>query len=184
MSFDNVHSDSLTTVLNDAVEKYTLNVSDVRSLLANESINIYIPCGNIGDHIHGIKAGTILKTKDYLDEFHSATFTQSFDNGMTGSLYMHDVNLTYENWTWEVNAFKYCRHYWTRLSDLASKGIYENNLPDNTKVGWCGPALLANDIDNLPDTFVHYDTYIDDYFVIRNKDLTDFYTINLLTMGG
>ncbi len=187
------HDDSLTNIINDVVEKHALKISDVKKLKKGDKISVILFDRNIGDYLHGTPQGT-QSTKEYLEKMHLATFTQGEDYGITGSLYLFDIGEEFSDWTWQINVAKYNdKSYWSPIDDSCSCGDHpaseylrefrENpvNIPGETKVGWRGPAILAEDIQNMPETFIHYDTCVDDYNIIRSRDLSAFETTNALS---
>lgn len=184
--YECAHEDSLTRIINEVVEKHALKASDLRSLLPGETIRIVIFDRNIGDYLHGEKAGTLLNTREYLKKCHTATFTRSNDansDGLRGDLHLEDVGETFHDWTIEINVAKWSpKWYWGDIEDSGSLGPKTpEEVPGETKVGWRGPAILFDDIDKMPETFRHYDTCCDDYFIIKNRDLSGFATVNTLT---
>ncbi len=192
-NFSFIHPDSLTTILNDVVEKYALKASDIRKLSAKEEIKVILLDQSIGDYLHGIPTGTVLSIKEYLEENHLAKYVQSSTGSLTGTMYLYSVNRTWDNWAWEINVTKYNSDlYWSPFDDrcincnrskseFLEQFVSSTDVPGETKVGWRGPAILYEDIEKMPETFTHYDTCKDDYFIIRNRDLSEFSTLNSLT---
>lgn len=173
------HPDSLTTIINDVVEERALKAGDIRKLKRGEEIEVILFDRNIGDYYSDKKPGKY-STKKYIDSYHKAIYTH--DHGLTGKMFLIPVNEYIESnvsewWTWEVNARPWTKKlYWSPLESLTEKDI-----PDDVKVGWRGPSILYEDLSYMPKSFRIYDTAVDDYFVIRNFDLTPFNTTNRLT---
>lgn len=186
--YECANADSLTVLINEVVEKHALKVSDINALRPGETIKVILFDRNIGDYLHGMKAGTVIRTKDYIHENHLAEYTHS----VTGKLYMHSIGETFNNWTWEVNlAYKDPNYYWgpadalTRVGPLGGKNNESvkrlSEVPGEVKVGWRGPAILYKNLADMPESFVHYDRCCDDYFVVKTRNLTDIPTTNCLT---
>jgi len=81
------------------------------------------------------------------------------------------INETFEEWTWEINAERWIDMYWAPIDMI--KGLYEEDVPGDTRVGWRGPAILEKDVKLMPKHFIHYDTCSDDYAPPRKNNLSD-----------
>jgi hypothetical protein len=192
-TIEDAHDDSLTTILNDVVEECALKVSDIQNMHQGQIILCYLLDRNIGVYNHGLSRGTRLCTREYLDDHHLAVYIH--DRELTGTIYHVDCDVTYHDWTWGINVTQWDPEgYWAPLDvGLCAqcgdtqpeylKGFKEepSKIPGDTKVGWRGPAILMSDVYHMPHIFTHYDTYVDDYFVKRNRDLSSFKTTNCLT---
>lgn len=182
------HSDSLTKLINDAIEKYALTISDVRKLRPGEKIDVLLFDRNIGDYIenhHKSTGDTQIDTRTYMMNNHLATFTQG-QKPLTGKLFLVSVGDYIDgDWTWEINGERISGVYWHPLdcSDCDSQCTFKvpQNLSENTKVGWRGPAILADNIKDMPKYFTYYDRCSDDYAPVRHSDLTDIRTSNRLS---
>lgn len=192
---ENAHSDSLTSIINDVVEKRALTVGDIRELKKGETIEVILFDRNIGDYFSYARPG-VYPTKFYIDSHHKAIYTHH--EGLSGTLRIVELNGYVENcdgakgnyWTWEVNAKpRNKKLYWAKFGDYYCDvcneqhglDLKESDLDDNIKVGWRGPAILYEDLSCMPEQFHHYDTAVDDYFVVRTHDLSSFKTTNRLS---
>ncbi len=163
----NAHEDSLTKIINDIIEKRALKASDIRKLKPGQKINVILFDRNIGDYMHGTEKGKRMSTKEYLKEFHSATYTHT--KNLTGKIEFIGVGEISTSWIWEINCVEWEDTYWCSID--CAKGLTESTVPDDTRVGWRGPAILKNDIDLMPEYFTHYNTCSDDYAPARKRNL-------------
>jgi len=162
---ENAHPDSLTKIINDVISTKALKASDIRALKTGQKIKVILFDRNIGDYNDGKNRGEKVSTKKYLSENHLAIYTHEFD--LTGKLYMPHINETFEEWTWEINTERWTGVYWGPIDMV--KEFYEEDVPDDTRVGWRGPAILEKDIKHMPKYFIHYDTCSDDYAPARDS---------------
>ncbi len=199
-----VHKDSLIALLSDAVEKYSLKISDIRLLKSGETVNLYLLTYNpYNTNLGSVSKPVKMSTKKYLDDYHFAIYTHI--GGMRGKLFIPRLGIVFSEWLWEINSSKYSldkdssdlKNHWSLVFDKCEQceicrptherigklfGNDENNIPGNTKVGYKGPVLLAEDISKLPEEFVYYGTEENYYSLIHNRDLSEFETVNSLTV--
>ena len=77
---------------------------------------------------------------------------------------MYEIGVIHDPFQWEINLHGIGRNmFW---GPIPKKYLIKNINP-KVKVGWRGPAIRLEDADYLPDYFVHYGTWWDDYLPSR-----------------
>lgn len=152
-----VHDDSLTAWCNQAVEQYGLEIRDILAMKPGQTIKVIMMDRNIGEYTPDGKKHDPKKVG-----FTFATYTH--EKGLKGKLDMEDIGLN-DCFEWELNGG--CNGiFWGPIP----KGKTYKDFDKKTKVGWRGPSINYNDAKYLPDHFISYDTWWDDYPGFRTHD--------------
>lgn len=157
------HEDSMTAWGNQAVEQHGLNIQDILNMKPGERMNIILMDRNVGDYTDTLKPGT--KYDPLENGFSYATYIHA--QCITGTLIFTDLNITRQNFTWELNALDSEELFWGPISDNYDISKYDPEI----KIGWRGPAIKVTDaIKYMPRTITHYGTWYDDYLSFKYTD--------------
>ena len=96
-------------------------------------------------------------------------------DGLSGLLMLDEITQP-DFFTWEINRASLSKHdfFWGPLDMskfLRPHEFKSLKLDPKIRVGWRGPALRRSDAEKLPRKLTYYDTWWDDYGVMRYHDL-------------
>jgi hypothetical protein len=158
-----VHDDSLTAWGNAAAELYGLEVGDILKMKPGETMDVILMDRNSGEYIgRDAKKGDKYNPRN--TGFSYGKYTHK--NGLKGILNIADAAIL-DPFEWEINLHGIGKDmFWGPIP----KGYKYNEINPKIKVGWRGPAIKLEDAKNLPDHFVYYDTWWDDYVPYRTHN--------------
>lgn len=167
-----VAEDSLTAWVNKGTEILALRAGDIRAMKKGQVIKLILFDRNLGDYMHGFTVG---KTYNPIKRgCNYAIYTHN--KGLRGKIKYKDSGVINEDFEWEINGTPFGSSFWRPIS-ISTKAkiikLTEDDIPDDTAVGWRGPCIRESDaIKYMPNKVKHYGTWFDDYVPFRYSNLT------------